>query len=172
MRDAFNALNAITRQGVISGYAIGGAVAAFYYIEASFTEDIDAFAFLAPAQGSLLITLAPIYKALIALGGQVDDEHVRFGHWKLQILPADDGLVGEAIRNAADVEYSGVPVRIFTPEYLCAIALAVGRPKDYIRINEFMDRGAVDMSKFQSLAENYGLARKLKTRILDLRNAQ
>ena len=166
MQDALNALNTITEQGVISGYAIGGAVAAFYYIEASFTEDIDAFAFLAPQEGSSLISLTPIYKALVALGGKVEDEHVRFGHWKLQILPPKDDLVSEAILNATNVKFGAVPVRIFTPEYLCAVALAVGRPKDYIRINEFIAGVPWTWENYKSLSKNMGCPKNSRLEFL------
>jgi hypothetical protein len=41
--EALQALNRIAADGVIGGYAIGGAVGASFYISAAQTEDLDAF---------------------------------------------------------------------------------------------------------------------------------
>ena len=41
MKKALLALNSIRKSGVIDDYAIGGAIAASFYIEAVNTEDID-----------------------------------------------------------------------------------------------------------------------------------
>ena len=48
MREALLALNRVQRDGTIQQYAIGGAVAASFYIEAMQTEDLDIFVFLPP----------------------------------------------------------------------------------------------------------------------------
>lgn len=162
MKEALVALNAITKDGVIDGYAIGGAIGASFYIEAVSTEDIDAFVFLDPAKGSSLISLVPIYDALKKLGGVVEKEHVRFSNWPIQILPAYKPLVEDALRESQAVEFAGVPTRIFTPEYLCAIALDTGRTKDHYRIAMFIEQGAVDMKLLKSLVDRYGLSAKVK----------
>ena len=162
MKEALVALNTITQEGVIGGYAIWGAIGASFYIEATSTEDIDAFVFLAPAKGSSLISLAPIYDALTKIGGVVEKEHVRFGNWPVQILPAYKLLVEDALRGSQAVEFSGVPTRIFTPEYLCAIALDTGRTKDYYRVAMFIEQGAVDMNLLRSLVDRHGLSAKVK----------
>ncbi len=162
MKEALVALNTITQDGVIGGYAIGGAIGASFYIEATNTEDIEAFVFLAPAKGSSLISLAPIYDALKKIGGVIEKEHVRFGNWPVQILPAYKPLVEDALRESQVVEFTGVPTRIFTPEYLCAIALDTGRTKDYYRVAMFIEQGAVDMNLLRSLVDRYGLSAKVK----------
>ncbi len=161
MKDALLALNAITQAGVIGGYAIGGAIGASFYIEATSTEDIDVFVFLSPAENVLLISLSPIYEALTKLGGIVDKEHVRFGNWPVQILPAYKPLIEEALRESVKVEFSGVPTRIFTPEYTCAIALDTGRTKDYFRVAMFIEQGAVNMDLLGDIVKRYGLSEKV-----------
>jgi hypothetical protein len=77
MQAALRALNQLATDHVIERYAIGGAIGAAFYIEAVQTEDIDAFIFLAPSAGGLL-SLSPVYDALVALGGKVEGEYVRF----------------------------------------------------------------------------------------------
>lgn len=161
MKDVLLALNAITQAGVIGGYAIGGAIGASFYIEATSTEDIDVFVFLSPAENVLLISLSPIYEALTKLGGIVDKEHVRFGNWPVQILPAYKPLIEEALRESVKVEFSGVPTRIFTPEYTCAIALDTGRTKDYFRVAMFIEQGAVNMDLLGDIVKRYGLSEKV-----------
>jgi hypothetical protein len=41
---------------VLSRYAVGGAVAATFYIEPAATEDIDVFAVLEPQPGTFIVT--------------------------------------------------------------------------------------------------------------------
>lgn len=162
MKEALIALNTITHDGVIGGYAIGGAIGASFYIEATSTEDIDVFVFLAPSKSSLLISLTPIYDALKKLGGIAEKEHVRFGNWPVQILPAYKPLVEDALRESLAVKFDGVPTHIFTPEYTCAIALDTGRTKDYYRVALFIEQDAVDMELLKSMVNKYDLSEKTK----------
>ena len=162
MEDALVALNTIEKNGVIGKYAIGGAIGASFYIEATATEDIDAFVFMQPAEGSLLLSLTPIYNALIALGGVVVEEHIQIGQWKIQILPAYNELVEDALNDAIEVEYAGIPTRVFTPEYTCAIALHTKRDKDFLRVGMFISQREVDLSLLKKYIVQYGLEEEIK----------
>jgi hypothetical protein len=64
------------------------------------------------------------------MGGVIDKEYVVLGGWPVQILPAYKPLVEEAIRNAKPVKYGDIDTKVFSPEYLCALALDTGRTKD------------------------------------------
>lgn len=160
MQDALKALNCLVADGVIQDYAIGGAIGASFYLPAMQTEDIDVFVFL-PRSSGPLVTLAPVYDALIALGGQVDREYVRFGNWPVQILTDANALIAEAIREAADTDYDGIPTRVFMPEHLCAIALQTGRSKDYARVILFLEENEVDLDALSVLAVRFGLSEQL-----------
>jgi len=120
------------------------------------TEDIDAFVFRHATPGGL-ITLTPIYDALINMGGLVEREHVRFAEWPLQILPDANDLIREAIRMAIDVEYDGIPTRVFTAEHLCAVALQTGRTKDYLRVILFLEQSAVDSARLADVIKRHEL---------------
>jgi hypothetical protein len=157
MRNALRALNQLVSDGVIGGYAIGGAIGASFYIKAMQTEDVDAFVFL-PKETNGLFLLTPIYEALVKQGGVIEREYVRFGEWPLQILTDATPLVEQAIRNAATVEFDGISTRVFRPEYLCAIALQTGRAKDYLRVKMFLDEGVVDTKELVELVQRYDLA--------------
>lgn len=43
MQEVLQALNHLVADGIIESYAIGGAIAASFYIKAVQTEDVDAF---------------------------------------------------------------------------------------------------------------------------------
>jgi len=158
---ALKALNCLVNNGVIENYAIGGAIGASFYLPAMQTEDIDVFVFL-PASSGPLVTLTPVYEALKAQGGEVDREHVRFGNWPVQILTDANALIAEAIGEAVDTDYDGIPTRVFTPEHLCAIALQTGRAKDYARVILFLEENEVDVGVLSTLAARFGLSDRLK----------
>ncbi len=165
MRAALEALNRLVADRVIENYAIGGAIGASFYLPAMQTEDLDVFVFL-PFSSGPLVTLAPIYKALQAQGGQVEGEYVRFGKWPVQILTDANALIAEAIREAAGTDYDGIPTRVFSAEHLCAIALQTGRSKDYARVMLFLDGNEVDLEALSALARRFGLSDRLN-RVLD-----
>ena len=165
MEEVLRALNELVRLGVVGNYAIGGAIGAAFYIEAAETEDVDAFVFLPPS-ASGLVSLAPVYEALLALGGKEEREYVRFGDWPLQILTDANDLVRDAIGQAVEAEFGGVATRVFSAEHLCAIALQTGRSKDFLRVTMFLEQGAVDVRRLQVLAERFGFEEKL-ARVLD-----
>ena len=158
MREALEALNRLVSTGKVTQYAIGGAIAAAFYIEAVQTEALDAFVFLPPSTSGLAL-LTPIYSELVALGGVVEHEHVRFGQWPLQILTDANDLIADAIREALDVTFEDVPTRVFRPEHLCAIALQTGRTKALLRVTFFLEQSKVDRKTLQRLIERFGLHR-------------
>ena len=160
MQAALRALNQIVADRVIKQYAIGGAIGASFYIEAMQTADIDTFVFLEPSASGLL-TLAPIYEALVALGGTIVHEYVQFDAWPIQILPDANDLVREAIRTAVDTEYDGIPTRVFSAEHLCAIALQTGRTKDYLRVTMFLEQGVVNLELLSDILKRYDLTDRL-----------
>ena len=157
MQLALRSLNQLVADKVIDKYAIGDAIGASFYVEAVQTEDIDAFVFL-KASPSGLISLTPIYDALVALGGSIEREYVRFAEWPVQILPDANDLVRESIRMANEVEYDGIPTRVFTAAHLCAVALQTGRTKDYLRVAMFMEQRAVNLEQLDKIVERHGLS--------------
>jgi hypothetical protein len=156
MKQALLALLTLRDEGALPRFAIGGAVAASYYVEAVATEDLYVFAFLAPS-GSGLLVLTPLYERLKALGGQVQNEHVVIGNWPVQILPAYTPLVEEAVLAAEDRPFEDLLVPVVEAEHLCAIALQTGRAKDYARVNACVEAGAVDLDSLRLLVARYAL---------------
>jgi hypothetical protein len=50
-----------------------------------------------------------------------------------------------------------VKTRVLRPEYIVVTALAVGRPRDRIRITRFLDEQAVDLAALRDVLERHGL---------------
>lgn len=63
MKQTLQVLLQLREEGTLARFAVGGAVAASFYIEAVATEDLDIFAFLQPSPGGLLM-LTPLYDRL------------------------------------------------------------------------------------------------------------
>ncbi len=156
MQDTLKILLQLRTEGMIGRFAIGGAVAASFYVESVATEDLDVFAFLQPTSSGLL-TLTPLYERLKQLGGMVVNEHVVLHGWPVQILPPYNPLVEAAVMSAAEQKFHDVMVPVVTAEYLCAIALQTGRAKDYQRVNALLEAGCVSASVLEKLVREYAL---------------
>ena len=144
---------------MLARFAIGGAVAASYYIEAVATEDLDVFALLKPAASGLL-ELTPLYARLQELGGNLEGEHVVIHGWPVRILPAYTPLVEEAVEAAVERPFHDLSVPVVGAEHLCAIALQTGRPKDYLRVYSMIEAGCVDSAALARLVEKHGLSER------------
>lgn len=94
-------LNELERDGAIERYAIGGAVAAAFYLEPAETMDLGVFVPISAPAGSLIITLDPVLEYLAARGFELKGEYVIIGGWPVQFLPASPGLLEEALSAAA-----------------------------------------------------------------------
>jgi hypothetical protein len=166
VKKTIDVINAMESEGVIGRYAIAGAVAAYNYIEPTLTEDLDiliAFAD-APDHGQRgLVTLEPILSYLAKRGyAKHQKEGLVIEDWQVQFLPVANALDLEALADAENVELrvgheSSVTTRVLRPEHLVANCLRVGRPKDLVRITQFLLEGAVSVSALCSVLSRHGL---------------
>lgn len=156
MKQTLQVLLQLRSEGVLARFAVGGAIAASFYIEAIATEDLDIFAFLKPSPGDLVV-LTPLYDRLKELGATVQDEHVLIHGWPVQILPAYTPLVEDAVRDAREQTFESLSVPVVTADYLCAIALQTGRPKDYLRVYSLIQAGCVTAAKLRQLIQTHDL---------------
>ena len=157
MRETLQVLLQVRSEGRLERFAIGGAVAASYYIEAVATEDLDIFALLAPSASGLLV-LTPLYDRLKELGATLQNEHVLIHGWPVQILPAYTQLVEQAVREALERPFHDLAVPVVGAEHLCAIALQTGRSKDYLRVHSLIEAGCVDAAALARLVEKHALS--------------
>ncbi len=155
MKDVAELLNDMLENGVISNYAIFGAVAQMRYTEAVVTLDMDVLVALPEERG--LDLLSPIYKYCKSRGKLPEGEAIRVGDWPVQFIPAFSPLTEDAMKNAEKVDLSGIPVRVVTPAYLALMALDVGRAKDMARIIALIEQAAVTKEDIRELAGKYAL---------------
>ena len=177
IKQTLDVINEMEKHGVIGRYAIGGAVAAYNYIEPAVTEDLDILISFEGKSPSKLISLDPILAYLKARGySTFSKEGISIEGWPVQFLPVSDALDVEALAAAdkIDVRTNGgkAKARVLKPEHLVALALRLGRPKDLVRIAQFLQERAVPLAKLKALLERHKLEGKwrafcAKTRIRD-----
>lgn len=155
-------LNEMQAAGVIGPYAVGGAVAAFLYVEPGTTFDLDVFVTWETSPSGLL-DLSPLYSDLQQRGYAPRREGVMIEGWEVQFLPTHSPLDTEALAEAVEVEIGGVPTRIFTQEHLMAICLQTGRPKDTARLVQFVQQGRPDETLLIDILRRHGLEGKWTT---------
>ena len=128
MRDALTVLLQLRTEGTLADFAIGGAIAASFYIPAVATEDLDIFAFLNSTASGLLV-LTPLYERMQALGGRIENEYVVIGTWPVQILPAYTPLVEEAVTCAVDRAFEDLTVRVVDANYCARLRCRQAGPR-------------------------------------------
>ena len=159
IREVIATLNRMRADGVITRYAIGGAVGATFYLEPIATLDIDVFVPLQPSSGHRIASLSPIYSYVTARGCRLEGEYVVMSDWLVQFLPATGPLMEEALAEAREFDIDGENAIVFGPEHLTAIALQTGRAKDKGRVLQFLEAGILDRQRLDAIIERHGLKR-------------
>ena len=154
LADALRAANELVVAGLIEDWALGGALAAIYYVEPFTTYDADIF--FIPKDKGLTAGIPAIYAHLQAQGWQVEREHLLVRGFPVQFLAAS-GLTEEAVREAGRIDYEGVPAKVFLAEHIVAIAASVGRSKDKARIEQMLQQADLDKSKLENILQRYKL---------------
>jgi len=151
-------LNRMQADGVVGKCALGGAVGAYFYVEVTYTEDIDVFVLLNPKPGRLLVSLEDLHSYLERHGWTVDrDGYSVIAGCKVQFLPAEGPLLREALEQSVEREDLGAPVHVFSAEHLMAIALKLGRAKDRTRLLQFLETKRFDERKLSEILTRHGL---------------
>jgi hypothetical protein len=158
IRETIATLDRMQADRVVGKYALGGAVGAYFYVEVTYTEDIDAFVSLNPKPGRLLVSLEDVHSYLKRHGWTIDrDGYSVIAGWKVQFLPAEGPLLIEALEQSEERHGLGAPVHVFSAEHLMAIALKVGRPKDRARLLQFLETKRFDERKLSEILTRHGL---------------
>lgn len=154
---ALQVMEELVAEGVLESYAIGGAVAATYFLEPISTQDIDVFVRLPIGPGRSILDPSPIFGFLAQRGYGMEGEYALIEGWPVQFLAPPGALGDEALDQAMSVEADGVSIRIVGAEHLAAIALATGRPKDKARLLAFLEHPGFDRPGFEAIIERHGL---------------
>lgn len=162
MKKTIEVLNNLKEKKLIDDYAIGGGVASIFYTEPIFTYDLDVFVIVKPELRDKIISLAPIYDYLTSKGYFWKGEHIVIEGFPVQFLPAGTGIEREAVETAKEVAYSEVETKVLSAEYLIAIALKVGRRKDFEKITRLFEQSKIDKKELGKILKKHGLLDKFK----------
>jgi hypothetical protein len=154
LADVLRAANGLVKAGLIKDWALGGALAAIYYVEPFTTYDADIF--FIPMDQGLTAGLPAIYQHLKAQGWRVEREHLLMQGFPVQFLAAS-GLTEEAVHEAEKVQFEGVPAKVFRAEHIVAIAASVGRSKDKARIEQLIEQGDLDQKQLEKILHKHKL---------------
>ena len=154
LADILRAANDLATAGLIEDWALGGALAAIYYVEPFTTYDADIF--FIPKDKGMAAGIPAIYAHLQAHGWEVEREHLLIRGFPVQFLAAS-GLTEEAVREAERIDYEGVPAKVFRAEHIVAIAASVGRSKDKARIEQLLQQADLDQSRLENILQRHKL---------------
>ena len=161
MKKTLAIINDLKKQRIIEDYAIGGGIAAINYIEPILTYDLDIFVILPKTSDKHIIDLSKLFDELKKKGYQWQKEHIIIEGVPVQFIPAD-ALEIEAIHNSIKVDYEGIPIRVFSAEYLIAILFRAGRTKDIDKVKKLLKQAKIDHKKLKAILIGYELFNKYK----------
>ena len=145
---------------------MGGAFALLFYAEPALTYDLDVFLFLPRSRSAKkIIDLGPIYSFLRSRGYRAEKEHVLIEGIPVQMIPAYNSLVEEAVQKAKVKKYKGVSTRVVTLEHLLALMIQTGRPKDKERIQPLLEGCKIDRKGLKKILERHDLRKKWEKEI-------
>lgn len=163
MKQTLKIINELKSKKVIRDYAIGGGIAALFYIEPFLTYDLDVF--IIPKQQTSsqgLILLAEVFAYLKLKGYIWKGEHIFIEGVPVQFIPTD-ALEQEAVESAQEIEYEGVKSKVISPEYLIVILLRAGRNKDIEKIKRLIEQAKLNRTKLDLLLKKYKLQDKFES---------
>ena len=105
--------------------------------------------------------LAPIYEYLHGKGYESEGDAVNIKGVAIQFLPVFNPLNEEAVEQAREFDYQGIPVKVMSPEHLVAIMLQTGRSKDFVRVARFLEADAVDVDEVRQMLTRHGLDKEV-----------
>jgi len=154
-------LNEMVEEGILEAYAIGGAMAAVFYVEPVATFDLDVFVLLPIAErDQVIVTLERQTQWLARRGYRSTGEHVMIEAVPVQLLPAYNALVTEAVAASVERPLGRVKARVCRPEHLMAILVQTGRSKDRARLQMFLEEAEFDRRLLEELIDRFGLGER------------
>ncbi|MEK7951735.1 hypothetical protein [Luteolibacter soli] len=121
---------------------------------------MDVFVIFKPGSG-IILDPRPVLNYFKSKGYKESDDRILIGGWPVQFLPPRGKLEEEAMRNAITLEDdAGPPLRVFSAEYIAAVALKTGRAKDFSRLLQFWESAALDRSQFKEIVSRHELTEK------------
>lgn len=161
LRDLFRLFEELRSEGAVEQYAVVGAIAALFYVEAVPTFDLDVAVLVPQEPGARLFSLEPLYRALAARGFRPEGAHVPMLGVPVQFLPGDRGLWREVVEAARDLDYDGAAVRVATPEHLVALAFEAPEGRRLERARALLESKDFDRASLSDILLRHGIPNRL-----------
>jgi hypothetical protein len=97
------------------------------------------------------VSLTAVYDWAKGLGIAVQSEHLMIEGVPVQLLPAYNALIEEAVAEAIEHDYEGVPARVVDPEHLVALALQAAGARRRERAWQVLQFGRVDRERLRAM---------------------
>jgi hypothetical protein len=111
----------------------------------------------------LILSLDKIYDYAKGKGFEVDSEFINIYGWLVRCVEASHNeLWIEAIENADTFETAGIKFPVIGKEHLTAMWILAGRPKDYKKIEMFIEADFLNFDKLTQILTRYNLLEKWK----------
>ena len=157
LQAVFRVLAEMRDAGVVTDYAIGGATAVLFYAEPTRTYDVDVFVTLPKGPATGFVSLSSAYDWVKSRGIEIQGEHLMIESVPVQLLPAYNALVEEAVAEARVHDYEGAPVRVVATEHLVALALQAGGARRRERAWQLLQFGEVDRQRLRSILDAHAV---------------
>lgn len=151
--EAIQEMNRLKQRRVIKDYAVFGAVAATFYMEPIFTEDIDVI---------VLVNSDEEYIETFRRAGEfaqgMEGMHYIFGDVPVQLFPTTvKPVYRDALENALNKRIENTKVKVVGPEHLILLYLESFRPRDHFRIQHLRPKANIEL--LDQLLERFDDAR-------------
>ncbi len=144
--------------GIISDYAIGGAVAAILHDEAISTVDLDIFFFLTEPPKGLILSLEKIYDYARQNNFPFDKDFINIHGWLVQFVEASHSpLWTEAVETAETMTIDNHAAKVIDREHLAAMWIFAGRKKDIRKIEMFDEAAIMDAKILSDVLSRFDL---------------
>ncbi|MEK7449456.1 MAG: nucleotidyltransferase [Planctomycetota bacterium] len=160
MEKTLKVIRGIKLAGVIKDYAIGGGIGTMFYTESFYTKDLDIFVY--PKLISGLVRLDEIHHYLKSKGYRWKGPYVIIEGVPVDFIPVYDELTQEALKKSVIRSFGNIKVKVFSPEYLIAIAIKTGREQDLLKVNRIIKETTVNRKLLSSILKKHHLKYDLK----------
>lgn len=163
LAEVADVLDDMQSHGIISEYAVGGAVAAVLHSQPISTIDLDIFFLFDPPQTGSILSLEPIYNYCMARGFKFDSEFIYIAGWPVQFVESGHvPLWREALARSKEIEVDDRKIKVLPKEHLAAMWAEVARKKDIRKIEEFDEGANMDAAILKDVLQRFGLMEKWK----------
>lgn len=157
-------LNDMQKQGIISEYAIGGAVAGIIHYQPINTIDLDIFFFLTKPP-ELILSLEEIYDYARNHNFAFDSEFIKIHGWLVQFVEASHNpLWIESLEVSELKSIDNRNIRVIDIEHLAAMWIQASRSKDIYKIILFDEAGIMDVSRLYDILKRFNLLEKWRAK--------